>query len=579
MKSILTFLLIILMDIQLNYACPCSPTNTFIEMNESFASQFQTATIIPMFLWQSSWSYPIEGLAIGLLISLIVYYRMVYSTKLFPHEKLRLILNITHKTQTPLTLIHHLLEEIISDSLSESTSQKIKRILGYTSHIMSCYQNIAVFDDKENELYPGSSPIEFELYTFITSIVNQCRAYADTRQIKLNINKDFSYISCRMDEITMTAALQCLLNKMIEATPCKGCINMDVSHSIKHWNLQITNGPECRQSHKKILSFISTFMLIHYCGSLQIIKKIIRLHGGKLIGSYHGRSITLRVTVPINGYCNTIQCPEVVPPVMKDDKIIRPDKKQHHILLVMADTELSNYLHKAFSILFRITILENPEQILHFSGDRLPDIIVIDETVNGIRGKEICSKIKSNTSMVHIPVILLISNNDNGSYLAHADCGVDKLEPRAINICRLKMDIQILINKHERIMKLLEKNLSDNLPSPTAKSEEDTLFINKVNKLLEKNLSTESYTVDMLSADMGMCRTKFYTKIKEITDKTPTEYMHYFKMNKAKILLVTQQYTVTEIATFLGFCNAKYFGKRFKKFYKVPPTQYIKEVF
>lgn len=100
--------------------------------------------------------------------------------------------------------------------------------------------------------------------------------------------------------------------------------------------------------------------------------------------------------------------------------------------------------------------------------------------------------------MIHIPVILLISNNDNGSYLAHADCGVDKLEPRAINICRLKMDIQILINKHERIMKLLEKNLSDNLPSPTAKSEEDALFINKVNKLLEKNLSTESYTVDML---------------------------------------------------------------------------------
>lgn len=272
------------MDIQFNYACPCNPTNTLIEMNESFASQFQTATIIPMFLWQPSWSYPIEGLAIGLLISLIVYYRMVYSTKLFPHEKLRLILNITHKTQTPLTLIHHLLEEIISDSLSESTSQKVKRILRYTSHIMSCYQNIAVFDDKENELHPGSSPIEFELYTFITSIVNQCRAYADTRQIKLNINKDFSYISCRMDEITMTAALQCLLNKMIEATPCKGCINMDVSHSIKHWNLQITNGPECRQSHKKMLSFISTFMLIHYCGSLQIIKKIIRLHGGKLIG-------------------------------------------------------------------------------------------------------------------------------------------------------------------------------------------------------------------------------------------------------------------------------------------------------
>ena len=579
MKLILTLLLIISMDIQFNYACPCIQANTLIEMNESFANQSQGATVFPMSLWLLLWSYPIEGLAIGLLISLIVYYRMVYSTKLFPHEKLGLILNITHKTQTPLTLIHHLLEEVVSDNLSESTSQKIKRILRYTNHIMSCYQNIAVFDDKENELHPGSSPIEFELYTFITSIVNQCRIYADTRQIKLNISKDFSYISCRVDEMTMTAALQCLLNKMIEATPCKGCINMNVSHSVNHWNLRITNGPEYKQSHKKTLSFISTFMLMHYCGSLQIIKKIIRLHGGKLSGDYHGRSITIRVTVPINGYCNTVQCPEVVPPVMKDDKIIHSDKNKQHILLVMADKELSGYLHEAFSTLFKITVVENPEQIVRFSGQRMPDIIIIDETVGGIHGKEICSKVKSNTSMVHIPVILLISANDNRSYLDHIDCGVDKLESRAINICRLKVDIQMLINKHERIMKLLEKNLSDNLPSPTAKSEEDALFINKVDKLLEKNLSTESYTVDMLSADMGMCRTKFYTKIKEITDKTPTEYMHYFKMNKAKVLLVTQQYTVTEIATFLGFCNAKYFGKQFKKFYKVPPTQYIKEVF
>ena len=66
--------------------------------------------------------------------------------------------------------------------------------------------------------------------------------------------------------------------------------------------------------------------------------------------------------------------------------------------------------------------------------------------------------------------------------------------------------------------------------------------------------------------------------IKEITDKAPAEYMYYFKMNKAKILLVTQKYTVTEIATYLGFCDAKYFGARFKKFYKVPPTRYIKEI-
>lgn len=87
-------------------------------------------------------------------------------------------------------------------------------------------------------------------------------------------------------------------------------------------------------------------------------------------------------------------------------------------------------------------------------------------------------------------------------------------------------------------MKFLEKNLLDNLFLLIVKSEEDILFINKVNKFLEKNFLIESYIVDMLSVDMGMCCIKFYIKIKEIIDKIFIEYMYYFKMNKVKILLV-----------------------------------------
>ena len=573
MEPVILFLQLILLDTQFNDVCPCMQTDVQLDLT----SQYQTATFIPAFLWQMSWVYPIEGLVIGLFIVLMIRYRIMYNTKLFSHEKLGIVQNIAHKTQTPLTLMHHLLEEIASDNLPEPTSQKLKRVLGYTSHIMNSYQNIGIFSNIENEIYPGS-PIEFELYTFITSITNQCQSYANTRQIQLNVSKDFGYISCRVDEITMTAALQCLLSKIIDATPCKGCINMNVSHLNNHWSLRITNGPECKQDNKKLLSLLSALMLIYHCGNLQIIKKIIRLHGGKLIGDCHRRIITFQVIVPINGCCNTIQCPEVEIPTIKDGKMGRSDKNRSHVLLVMSDNELSSYLNEALSTLFRITILNNPERLSNFSGQRTPDIIIIDEIVNGIGGKEIYSRIKSNASMVQTPAILLMNFNDNRSYLTHIHCGVDKLAPRAISICRLKADIQVLINKHKRIKQLLETNLPSDLPETTSKSEENTLFMDKVNKLLEKNLSSDNYTVDMLSADMGMCRTTFYTKLKEITDKAPAEYMYYFKMNKAKILLVTQKYTVTEIATYLGFCDAKYFGARFKKFYKVPPTRYIKEI-
>lgn len=176
MEPVILFLQLILLDTPFNDVCPCMQTDVQLDLT----SQYQTATFIPAFLWQMSWVYPIEGLVIGLFIVLMIRYRIMYNTKLFSHEKLGIVQNIAHKTQTPLTLMHHLLEEIASDNLPEPTSQKLKRVLGYTSHIMNSYQNIGIFSNIENEIYPGS-PIEFELYTFITSITNQCQSYANTR--------------------------------------------------------------------------------------------------------------------------------------------------------------------------------------------------------------------------------------------------------------------------------------------------------------------------------------------------------------------------------------------------------------
>jgi len=102
--------------------------------------------------------------------------------------------------------------------------------------------------------------------------------------------------------------------------------------------------------------------------------------------------------------------------------------------------------------------------------------------------------------------------------------------------------------------------------------------MDKVNKILEKNLSTDKYTIDKLSIDIGMSRTAFYNKIKEITGNPPEEYINSFKMDKALKLLASQQYRISDIASILGYCDAKYFGKKFKDFYHVCPSDYIKSI-
>lgn len=105
----------------------------------------------------------------------------------------------------------------------------------------------------------------------------------------------------------------------------------------------------------------------------------------------------------------------------------------------------------------------------------------------------------------------------------------------------------------------------------------DAILVDKLQKCLEKNLSTEKYTVEMLCADIGMSRTAFYNRVKLIAGQSPTNYILSYKMGIAKTMLASRRYSVSEIATLLGYCDGKYFSKRFKDFYGVSPMQYVRD--
>lgn len=139
----------------------------------------------------------------------------------------------------------------------------------------------------------------------------------------------------------------------------------------------------------------------------------------------------------------------------------------------------------------------------------------------------------------------------------------------------------MLIENHlvlrERIKQFLSDAISP-LMSPKEKStKEDQEFMEKVNSILEENLS-ERYLIKQLCTDIGKSRTAFYSKMRELTGKSPENYIYSFKMDKARKFLASQQYSNTEIATMLGYCDAKYFGKKFKEFYNICPSDYIKTI-
>lgn len=543
------------------------------------------------------YAVPVESFGIGLFIVLFAYLAAEYNVQLLSHEKLKIAMNMLHTTYTPLILLRNQLEELKTGNLPESLSQQVEEALRYTEYIIYCNQNIVTLNKVNKKILPKTSTANLELSSYITSIVNQCRPYADSRRIQLTVSECSDCVSCRINENIMTAALQHLISKLILGSDLGCCISINITHTTDSWQLQITNCEIADKRVGKMFPFIPVIFPIYGYSDLWTVRKIIRLHGGKINGYRHGKSFAFQIVIPTDCHCRNQECSVIKHSSTntknkakkssesdKDDTPNAKTKDTSHILLVMADGAFRNYLRKALSRYFQISVLKDPDLLKDTVVRQNPDAIIIDDNVNGTNGDALSFRIKTDKMIGYIPVVLLIRAFDNESYLSHLGSGADRLELRTESICRLRANIRMLVENRMVLRERVKLFLSDAVfPMVPTKEEMETentdqIFMDKVNKILEKNLSTDKYTIDKLSIDIGMSRTAFYSRIREITGNPPENYIYSFKMDRALKLLASQQYTVSEIAGMLGYCDAKYFGKKFKDFYHVCPTDYIKSI-
>lgn len=77
-----------------------------------------------------------------------------------------------------------------------------------------------------------------------------------------------------------------------------------------------------------------------------------------------------------------------------------------------------------------------------------------------------------------------------------------------------------------------------------------------------------------ISRTVNLCDDRFIRIFKEITAKTPTDYLIDFRLTEAMKLLVSSELSIAEIAEKTGFSTAGYFCRTFKNRIGQTPTQY-----
>jgi len=97
-------------------------------------------------------------------------------------------------------------------------------------------------------------------------------------------------------------------------------------------------------------------------------------------------------------------------------------------------------------------------------------------------------------------------------------------------------------------------------------------FLEKVDTIIEENLSNEDFDVTALSNQLQLSNSQVYRKIKQQTDSCPTEYVRNLRLNYAKELVETSDLRLSEITHEVGFSSLSYFSRCFSDYFGYPPS-------
>lgn len=91
-----------------------------------------------------------------------------------------------------------------------------------------------------------------------------------------------------------------------------------------------------------------------------------------------------------------------------------------------------------------------------------------------------------------------------------------------------------------------------------------------------ENSYTSNITLKDMSDSIQMTPKYFCRFFHEMTQRSPIDYLNYYRIERACYLLLTTNQTITEVAYNTGFNDLSYFIRTFKKYKGVTPKQYLK---
>lgn len=243
--------------------------------------------------------------------------------------------------------------------------------------------------------------------------------------------------------------------------------------------------------------------------------------------------------------------------------------KKKKILIIDDNESMLFHIEQFLSGCSSVFKANNGRKGLDYALQIKPDIIICDLIMPDINGIELTKELRRHKQTRHIPILLLTARHYDSVVEQAYIAGINEFIPKPFdekmlllkinNIFRLKNEIDYITQ--------VSKSMHDNINKDT--------FLQKVIDQIRTQKDFSNLTVENLAEQLQMSKSTLIRRLKNESDKSPSDIINDIKFERAKQLLRTKQYSVAEVAWEVGFNEVKYFSKKFKSLHNVSPKEYM----
>lgn len=505
------------------------------------------------------------------------------------HAKIDFFTNVAHEIRTPLTLIKGPLENIIlKKEVDKETREDLDIMKQNTERLLNLTNQLLDFRKTESQEFRLNF-VECNITEVLKETHRRFTSLAKQKGLKFLLNVPAQDFYAHINREAFTKIISNLLNNAVKyaETYVHIFLEVDDSEENKKFHLRTINDGVIIPDEMKEEIF-KPFVRFNEkddgrvtAGTgigLALSRSLAELHQGSLVMLEGEEANCFYLTLPVVQNTTIKLASEVTAGI---ESVIEAHTEQTEnredratVLIVEDNPDMLAFVARQLADSYVVLTATNGSEALEILDGHYVSLVISDVVMPVMDGFELCKKIKSDLNYSHIPVILLTAKTNIQSKIEGMELGADAYIEKPFSVEYLHACASNLIQNREKLRQAFTQSpfVAANTMALTKADEE---FIQKLNEVIQMNLSNPDFCMENMADGMNMSRSNFYRKIKGVLDLSPNEYLRLERLKKAAQLLKEGENRINEICYTVGFNSPSYFSKCFQKQFGVSPKDFV----